>query len=292
MEPPISLQAHRSTHNSSKLPSYRIVDLALKPTNDDNARGQHREHQSVCGPGSPPSTVSGSMPGANRGMLKKDHVRNHSESVAKSTPATPYSLRERPVTSPAAGSCPIDSDNSSQPLAAARQKATRSFPASHSNAGYLVKGQGPPPAMLTQRFPNQAIENPTKDWVVNQSSLTATSPIDEKRVPAEPAAEPSKPITPLIPPIRGFKTSRKSSVDNTASPRVMEDETLTLDGYTRQRASRREQEEQSSDDSDLFLKLAREEPSGNIRGPIRRVRWRIPSFSSDFALRAIRIPVA
>lgn len=55
-----------------------------------------------------------------------------------------------------------------------------------------------------------------------------------------------------------------------------QDETLTLDGYTRQRSSRREQEEQSSDDSDLFLKMAREETAGNIRGPIRRVCWRIP----------------
>jgi hypothetical protein len=136
--------------------------------------------------------------------------------------------------------------------------------------------------MITQqKIPLQAIEteNSTKDWVVNQSAITATSPNDERKpLPTEP--QESKPITPLIPPIRGFKTSRRSSGEiNVISPRATsmdQDETVRpLDGYNAQRSSRREQEEQSSDDSDLFLKLAREETAGNSRGPIRRVRRRI-----------------
>lgn len=68
--------------------------------------------------------------------------------------------------------------------------------------------------------------------------------------------------------------ARRSSMDQDN-----QDETLrALEGFDRissQRPSNLEQEEQNSDDSDLFLKLAREEASMNNspnRGPIRRVR--------------------
>lgn len=68
-----------------------------------------------------------------------------------------------------------------------------------------------------------------------------------------------------------------------------QDETLrALEGFDRvnsQRSSNREQEEHNSDDSDLFLKLAREEASMNNpsgRGPIRRVcTFVIKSFFED-----------
>jgi hypothetical protein len=50
-----------------------------------------------------------------------------------------------------------------------------------------------------------------------------------------------------------------------------QDDTLrALDGFNSQRPPHRE-EEQNSDDSDLFLKLAREEPTGTSRSGIRRV---------------------
>jgi hypothetical protein len=70
---------------------------------------------------------------------------------------------------------------------------------------------------------------------------------------------------------------------NATSPRIPsmdadgQDETLRpVDGFDRtmgQRALNGEQEEQNSDDSDLFLKLAREEAANNLssRGLIRRV---------------------
>ena len=67
--------------------------------------------------------------------------------------------------------------------------------------------------------------------------------------------------------------ARRSSMDQDS-----QDETLrALEGFdhaSSQRPSNPEQEEQNSDDSDLFLKLAREEASMNnssTRGPIRRV---------------------
>lgn len=283
MEPPISLHSHRIDHNSSKLPSWRISDLSAKSllssasSNEDNARPKlvhHHQHwpSQTATPISIPPT---SPPEKN---VKKEHIRNHSESVAN-TPRRP-SLQPRPVTSP--GGLAIQFDSPSQLPSVAKQKARNvpASPAAHSGNGYL--GKGPPPAMITQqKIPLQAIEteNSTKDWVVNQSAITATSPNDERKpLPAEP--QESKPITPLIPPIRGFKTSRRSSGEiNVISPRAIsmdQDETVRpLDGYNAQRSTRREQEEQSSDDSDLFLKLAREETAGNSRGPIRRVRRHI-----------------
>lgn len=68
--------------------------------------------------------------------------------------------------------------------------------------------------------------------------------------------------------------TRRSSMDQDN-----QDETLKVlegfDSVSSQRPSNPEQEEQNSDDSDLFLRLAREEASMNNslnRGPIRRVR--------------------
>lgn len=271
MEPPISLQVHRSAHNASKLPSYRSVDLTLTATNLDN---NARLLQSVALP--LPSTILDTATTTSQTNIRKGHARNLSELVATSTPPLSAPLNPRPLTSP---STPTYIDASSQPAGVARHKPTRNVPALRSGNN---SGKGPPPAMITQKLSLHEIDNPTKDWVVNQS-LTTSSPIDDRKpLPAEPTAEPTKPITPLIPPIRGFRTSRKSSVENATSPRsprlsMDQDDTLrALDGYTPQRTSRRDQEEQSSDDSDLFLKLAREEAAGTTRGPIRRVCRRIP----------------
>lgn len=281
MDPPMSLHSHRLDNNSSKLPSFRSADLSAKSllnsANQDNARPKlvKQQHWLSQQNATTPSTVP-DIPIENN--EKREHVRTQSVSVA-STPSRP-SLQPRPLTSP--GGLAIQPNIPSQVPSIARQKA-RNLPASHSgNNGYL--GKGPPPAMITQKIYLQATEteNSTKDWVVNQSAITATSPDDERKpLLSEPQEPEPKPVTPLIPPIRGFKTSRKSSVEiNATSPRVTsmdQDETIRpLDGYSTQRLSRREQEEQSSDDSDLFLKLAREETLENGRGPIRRVCSRIP----------------
>ena len=80
---------------------------------------------------------------------------------------------------------------------------------------------------------------------------------------------------------------------NAISPRTTsmdQDETLkALDGYNTQRVPRRESEEQSSDDSDLFLKLAREENAGTTRGPIRRVSLSVFPMHLPFAHRTFEI---
>ena len=295
MERPISLHSHRLNHNSSKLPSWRISDLAAKSLlastssneeDDDASKPLHHHHHHHHRPSRTATAIS-ILPTSPD--VKREHIRNRSESVANS-PFRP-SLPPRPVTSSGAGAgasagLAIQFDNASQLPSIAKQKARNApaLPASHSGNGYL--GKGPPPAMLTQRVSLQAIEteNSTKDWVVNQFAIAADSKDDAKPLPAEP--QESQSITPLIPPIRAFKTTRRSSWEvNVTSPRrtsMDQDDTVPpLDGYDAQRLSRREREEQSSEDSDLFLKLAREETAGASRGPIRRVRRRAFSLCSN-----------
>jgi len=109
----------------------------------------------------------------------------------------------------------------------------------------------------------------TSQWISEQSNLetvkspSATSP-SQPRLPRSVAD--SNPSRPLILPIRGFKPSKRMSQD---------DNTLSaLQGLHSQRSS---QDEQNSDDSDLFLKVAKEEESrqnnnGFSRSDNRRVR--------------------
>jgi hypothetical protein len=136
--------------------------------------------------------------------------------------------------------------------------------------------------MITQKVSLQALdtENSTKDWVADQSALTSPSATGEsnsnKTSSAAASALSSQPTTPLIPPIRGFRTSRRST--EAASRRVSMDQDDTLkafEGFSAQRflaRDRDEQPEQNSDDSDLFLKLAREESAATARTVNRRVR--------------------
>ncbi|KAG9247622.1 hypothetical protein BJ878DRAFT_414483 [Calycina marina] len=122
-----------------------------------------------------------------------------------------------------------------------------------------------PKSFQTTKIENN---NPTEDWVANQSELT--SPLNDQNSQQPLESTLSQPVTPLIPvpPLRGFKPSRKS-VD-AQSPHVMDqDDTVRgLDGFRSRRPVNGDQEEQSSDDSDLFLKLAREESTMNSRSGI------------------------
>jgi len=268
MERPVSLHVQRLDWTSSKLPTFRHVDIL------NTAKSTHW-----------PATTVEQVPAPQTSTtIEREHARNQSESAASLQPTSshPSILSPRPVTSPGGLAIQFDA-SSSQPSSVENRNKARKNPAAHS--GNVGIEKGPPPAMLTSKtsFPAVEIENSTKNWVVNQNALTGSSlPIDERKpLPAVP--QDSKPATPLIPPIRGFKTSRKSVEMNAASPRrtsMDQDDTLrALDGFNSQRPPHRDQEEQSSDDSDLFLKLAREEATGNNRsGPIRRVRARNSSY--------------
>lgn len=264
MSVPISLHIFRMEENASKMP-FRRGDLISGTTHWPSATVEVVTAQ----PSSVPSTTIDID-----NNVKKEHTRHHSESAADipPTPPRPSLLGPRPVTS---GGLLVrnQSDANSSHLPSVNLAKARKLPARNL-------GKGPPPSMSS--FHAIDIEKSTKKWVVNQTALSTSSPLDEEKpLPAVPQ-ESKSPVTPLIPPIRGFKTSRKSAEMNATSPHrtsMDQDDTLrALDGFNSQRPSHRDQEEQSSDDSDLFLKLAREEATGKSRsGFIRRVRARITS---------------
>ena len=288
MQPPVSLHSHRLDNNASKLPSFRHADLNLNANQSD-------------APGSGAGSGTGPLPGLAllwpsettpyspsdleqkivdcNVIYKKDHARNYSESavqVSLKKDESSVQAKQRPVTSTGPVESRIIASNT--PDASTTTQAILTKEKAKKDPARDSRGRYPPLAMLNgsqKYFQASTIKtennNPTEDWVAEQSVLT-TSPLDDRK--SQPLESPlSQPVTPSIPPIRGFKSSRKS-VD-ALSPRAAMDQDDTvrgLDGYNSRRPLNREQEEQSSDDSDLFLKLAREESAANSRsGIVRRV---------------------
>jgi len=130
---------------------------------------------------------------------------------------------------------------------------------------------GPPLSMITQGY-YDALEpttNSTTNWVAQQS-IALSPPHSATNTPLNPSRPPlsrsssSATAQPLIKPIRSFKPSRRSL--DMASRRFSQDPDSTLrllEGYNNLRSpgsSGQEQDnEQNSDESDLFLRAAREE---------------------------------
>ena len=93
----------------------------------------------------------------------------------------------------------------------------------------------------------------TSSWIEAQRSTNTSDKSPSTVSHTSPSATESTESKPLIPPIRKFKMSRQSM-------QMEDDNTLrALEGYSARRPPRREQDEQTSDDSDLFLKVAKEE---------------------------------
>jgi hypothetical protein len=128
----------------------------------------------------------------------------------------------------------------------------------------------PPLSMVTQGY-YDALEpttNSTTTWVAQQS-ISFSPPASAIHTPLSPSRPPlsrsssSTTAQPIIKPIRGFKPSRRS-VDM-APRRFSQDPDSTLrqlEGYNNLRSPGPNQEqdnEQNSDESDLFLRAAREE---------------------------------
>ena len=293
-QPPVSLHSHRLDNNASKLPTFRHVDLNLNAATKSAVPGPLAglallwPSSETVAPYSPSDPKNDEIAQKKHVINKKVHVRNYSETAVQehfanqeSSPApAPAQEKPRPVTS----SGPVESrtvsnnipgtsaSTTTQPIILTTAKA-RKDPARDSRGKHL------PLAMLNgpQKYsPTVTVENennnPTEDWVANQSVLT-TSPLDDRK--SQPLQSPlSQPVTPSIPPIRGFKSSRKGIDAQLSRTTMDQDETVrgSLDGFNSRRPLNRDQEEQSSDDSDLFLKLARDESAGNNRsGVVRRV---------------------
>jgi hypothetical protein len=201
------------------------------------------------------------------------HTRTHSTNnitssdLSKALPALPRSRTfscERDLDS-TANTAPFTLDglhagNTTRPSEA----ETRKVPASNSrnDIGEKTYWNGPPPAMITQRsFPIENSTTTTQDWVASQS------PITEQPLPASLAHPKSSRSStdnttsrPVILPIRGFKSRRSVEMASKRTSANDTDTTLrTLEGIDSQRVQGQQEQENNSDDSDLFLRAAREE---------------------------------
>jgi hypothetical protein len=214
------------------------------------------------------------------------HVRHFSDS-ATAAPSRSSLPAGRPLTFSgfATLSRGDSSFASSQPAAStATATARKRVPASHSRNGLRDSWKGPPPAMLTQGHGDN-----TSDWVAEQSTIpppTSFPTTIEEPTTDEAHLQQARAVNnPVIPPIRAFRSTRRSAEMNATHMRPpsmdgdnQEETNLRppdgVDSVDSQRSSNREQEEQNSDDSDLFLKLAREDASMNTTsggGPTRQV---------------------
>jgi hypothetical protein len=202
----------------------------------------------------------------------KDHVRNHSASSIATpkkveSPKRRLTLPSDKVASPGSLSAPLVLNSSTVASAststpAPAQKA-RNFPVAHRRNG-LENSYYPPRSFITQRSMK---DSSTTDWVAQQS-IIGTQPATSQRTPTSATSQPSASVLdptarPLIKPIRGFKPSSRKSADM-ASRRISVDTDNTLralEGYNNSghASNQPDQDEHNSDDSDLFLRAAREE---------------------------------
>jgi hypothetical protein len=274
MESPNNL---RRENTASRLP-YRKADLHIQRGPESEVSTKHGRPDSLA------------ATHANRGQQHQDrdltnvsansttthntrrnNIDRHNRNYSTSTIAvsTPRKQVPRPLTFPLHDA---DRDTSiSTSLESPAQKPsnqtstkTRWIPASHSRNGLVEDFYGPPPAMITQG--SYKIDTTlTTDWVASQQQqpLDVSPTCGDGQPLSARSATDSSGSRPLIKPIRGFKPSSRKSAEM-ASRRISTDQDSTirgLDGYnhSKRASNQTEQDEHNSDDSDLFLRAAREE---------------------------------
>lgn len=167
------------------------------------------------------------------------------------------------------------------------------IPASHSRNDLLEESRKegrntrrPPAAMITQgSYKIDTTSTSTSTWVASQAQQTITIPSPSQHSqtlpsPAQPTSARSTDTTgsrPLIKPIRGFKPSnRKSTEMALRRTSTNDDNTLrALEGYEPKRriSDPIDPDEPNSDESDMFLRAAREEemPRQASNGPVETI---------------------
>jgi hypothetical protein len=273
-------------YTASKLPTYRSTDLSVSGSQLQS------KHAHALAPAdnlaltlalpSTTTTIINADGSTNIKPQSKDHIRNHSaSSIVSATPKKVESPRRRltlpsdKVASPASPpSAPLVLNTAVASASSTPAQKARNFPVAHSRNG-LENSYYPPRSFITQRSMK---DSSTTDWVAQQS-IISTQPASSQRTPTSATSQPSASVSdptarPLIKPIRGFKPSSRKSTEM-ASRRISIDTDNTLralEGYNNsQRASNQpDQDEHNSDDSDLFLRAAREEElarqAGNPNG--------------------------
>jgi hypothetical protein len=274
-------------YTASKLPTYRSTDLSvsgsqLQLQSQSQSQSKHAHAHAATdnlasGLALPlPSTTtttttSTTASTTNIKPKSKDHIRNHSASSIATpkkveSPKRRLTLPSDKVASPASPpSAPLVFVLNTAVASASSTPAekARNFPVAHSRNG-LENSYYPPRSFITQRSMK---DSSTTDWVAQQS-IIGTQPATSQRTPTSATSQPSASVSdptarPLIKPIRAFKPSSRKSTEM-ASRRISIDTDHTLralEGYNNsQRASNQpDQDEHNSDDSDLFLRAAREE---------------------------------
>jgi hypothetical protein len=287
-------------HTASRLPSYRFLDIKTAvPVVAVSPREMHGDSLQVQAsqPSNEPASTS-SNSNLTKPSFAKDSVHNRTHSASTiSTPKKRDPPKARPQTlpyptSPAAlESIHPPSNSNSNVFTPRAQKARNVLPGRYSRNGLEEFGKGPPRAMITQRsYKVDNSSSSTTDWVAQQQSISTGD--DEHAPPVAAHPQTSRPVTdsapgrPLIKPIRGFKPSTRKSVEMTSRRISMDpDSTLrALDAFDNspRNPNQTEQDEHNSDDSDLFLRAAREEElarqasnsngDGLSRSDSRRVR--------------------
>ena len=278
-----SVHNHRLNHSPSKLPSYRGTDL-LSGT-PLPLQGPLVAEPEPATPALEPQPTHNDSSEHAQVSVQHQHTRNQSDSATIS-PSRPSLPLARPLTFPGVpgfATSTLLASPISPPTVANPRKGV---PAKHSRNDKL-RDSRPPPSL--QKYLPMTDNTSTSDWVAEQSTntppLSIPSNTSLEESPKDPAQPPQSkpPLTPLIPPIRAFRSSRRS-LEMIATPRRSSMDQDSPDETSRapegckdanmQRSSNREQEEQTSDDSDLFLKVAQEEALTNnypARGLIRRV---------------------
>jgi hypothetical protein len=160
---------------------------------------------------------------------------------------------------------------------AKQPKATRRAHPATATTSRNNKHNGPPLSMITQGFYESHVReaDSTTSWVAQQSMSLTTTSTDQPPSPTQqqslsPSGTDTPSARPLIKPIRGFKPSSRKSIEMNSrrTSRDPDDTLRASDGFDESRSHRNsnsqkqqaEQDEQTtSDESDLFLRAAREE---------------------------------
>ncbi|TVY15655.1 hypothetical protein LARI1_G006298 [Lachnellula arida] len=258
---------------ASRLPRGSVMQADLvHASHADQHQHQNHQDRDLNDTGSSANNTSNRTTTHN---TARNSVAHHNRTYSTSTIAIPRKL-SRPLTHP----LPLPNVNresiSSAPPQPREQPTSTNpknsrIPASHSRNGLLEEfWSGPPPAMITQGS-YKIDTTSTTDWVASQQQQSLVSPTSGDGLPPPSPAEPlsarsandSSGSRPLIKPIRAFKPSSRKSAEM-ASRRVstaQDGTVMSLDRYTHSKrpSNQTEQDEHNSDDSDLFLRAAREE---------------------------------
>ncbi|KAF8864108.1 hypothetical protein BDZ45DRAFT_53553 [Acephala macrosclerotiorum] len=254
-------------HTASRLPTYRSVDLQkskLDPVLLSKRGGEevsaHRDKDL--------------QEEADR-RIKTSHIRNNSTSEVNTS-----TTHENNLSLKAGRHLSFPTDHSSRPVNLSLSEGTThrqlSRPLAKDPKPLTRKKDHnvpsyPPLSMITRGFSSTQDSTTTSNWVAQQSispnsANTSSSPPQSQ--PPHSHSQTSRSVAdsatarPLIKPIRGFKTSRRST--EMANRRFSQEPDNTVRAFDGQdnvhrRSRQSEQDEHNSDESDLFLRAAREE---------------------------------